>query len=87
MKMADVKFDSADRAAIATMNRWMFDALQRAKRQQDREDRKIANQFARAMNAALLERQRELARARKVALQEIGSLMRKHSLTVEEVMA
>lgn len=78
-----VKFDSADRAAIAKMDAVMLREFQRA----EREDQSLFRKFSTAMNKAIGERQRELAAARRAALREIGSIMRKHQLTVEEVMA
>lgn len=78
-----VKFDVADLIAIAKMDAVMLREFQRA----EREDLGLFRKFSTAMNKALVERQRELAAARKTALREIGQLMRKHSLTVDEVMA
>ena len=78
-----VKFDSADRAAIAKMDAVMLREFQRA----EREDQSLFRKFSAAMNKALGERQRELAAARRAALREVVAIMRKHRLTVEEVMA
>lgn len=78
-----VKFDVADRAAIAKMDAVMLREFQRA----EREDQSLFRKFSTAMNKAIGERQRELAAARRSALREVFDIMRKHSLTVDEVMA
>lgn len=78
-----VKFDSADRAAIAKMDAAMLREFQRA----EREDQSLFRKFSTAMNKALKERQRELDAARRAALREVLAIMRKQGLTVQEVMA
>lgn len=78
-----VKFDVADLIAIAKMDAVMLREFQRA----EREDRGLFRKFSTAMNKAIGERQRELALARKTALREVFDIMRKHNLTVDEVMA
>ena len=77
------KFDSADLAAIAKMDAVLLREIQRS----DREDRKIFREFVRDMNRAITARQRELAVERRAVLKQIEATMRKHNLTVEEVMA
>jgi hypothetical protein len=88
LKMA--KIDAADRVEIAKLNGWLLAALRGQAKKAKQEDIKIARQFTRALNAELVQRQRELAQERRLReknLRAVVALMKKHSLTVEDVMA